>query len=257
MSEKKVVIDMEKCIGCGLCKKDCVGFDIEIVEGKAVANGKSCIKCGHCEAICPNGAVKLTGFEDSVEEITEQVRLNPDELLGAIKTRRTIRQFKTDEIPQNIVDMILEAGRLAPTGANSQKTSYVVLRSKKKECEAVAVNLFGKLVGFGKKVIPALKNMNIDENFFFKGAPLVIIVLGKDGVSASLAAQNMAFMAEANGLGVLFSGFFTTCFNTSGKIKSIIGLKGKQKAVTTLVIGYPDVKYYRTVHRNSASIIES
>ena len=28
----QVIIDTEKCIGCGLCKKDCVGFDIDIVD---------------------------------------------------------------------------------------------------------------------------------------------------------------------------------------------------------------------------------
>jgi len=61
------------------------------------------------------------------------------------------------------------------------------------------------------------------KNVFFKKAPLVIVVLGKDQVSASLAAQNMAFMAEANGLGVLFSGFFTMAFKFSKKIKKLTG----------------------------------
>ena len=33
----QVMIDQEKCIGCGLCKKDCVGFDIDVIDGMAVA----------------------------------------------------------------------------------------------------------------------------------------------------------------------------------------------------------------------------
>ena len=90
---------------------------------------------------------------------------------------------------------------------------------------------------------------NIDNDFFFKKAPLVIVIFGKDVVSASLAAQNMAFMAEANGLGVLFSGFFTACVNMSSRIRKIMGITKKPKAVTTLVIGYPAVKYHRTPHR--------
>lgn len=32
-----VIIDKEKCVGCGLCKSDCVGCDIEIVDGKPKA----------------------------------------------------------------------------------------------------------------------------------------------------------------------------------------------------------------------------
>ena len=67
----------------------------------------------------------------------------------------------------------------------------------------------------------------------------------------------MAFMAEANGLGVLFSGFFTTCYNLSKKIRGVIGMEKNPKAVTTLVIGYPAVKYHRTSKRNPAKVIEA
>ena len=96
--------------------------------------------------------------------------------------------------------------------------------------------------------------MEINDSFFFKKAPVVIVIFGNDKVSASLAAENMAFMAEANGLGVLFSGFFTTCVNISSKIRKIMGISKKPKAVTTLVIGYPAVKYYRTPHRKPLKI---
>lgn len=254
VKSSRVVIDGDKCIGCGLCAKDCVGFDIRLEDGKAVPCGRSCIMCGHCEAICPQGAVKIEGLEDETEAFDEQTRLDPQVLMQAIKTRRTIRNFTDRKVSSEILDMIIEAGRLAPTGANSQNTGYLILDKKKSSCEAAAVSIFGGLLNFGKKLVPALRSMNIDKNFFFKKAPLVIVILGKDKVSASLAAQNMAFMAEANGLGVLFSGFFTTCYNMSGKIRKIVGMKSKPKAVTTLVIGYPAVKYHRTARRKKAAV---
>ena len=256
-NKHQVIIDSEKCIGCGLCKKDCVGFDIDIVSGKAVANGRSCIMCGHCEAICPQGAIKITGFDDEVEEFDEQVRLDPKQLMQAIKTRRTIRQFTDKPVPKEAIDAIFEAGRMAPTGANTQGTKYVLLDEKKAECEAVAVGIFSKLINLGKKFVSQLSSMEIGEHFFFKGAPVVIVILGNDKVSASLAAENMAFMAEAYGLGVLFSGFFTTCVNMSSKIRKIMGIDKKPKAVTTLVIGYPAVKYHRTPHRKPLNMIKA
>jgi len=250
----KVIVDTDKCIGCGLCEKDCVGLAIKVCEGKANVTEETCIGCGHCEAICPQKAVSLEGYEDEVEEFEEQVRLDPKVLMDAIKTRRTIRQFTEKKVPLSVVNMIIEAGRLAPTGSNAQRTSYVVINKRKSACEKVAVEMFSKVLGAGQKIITPLKSMSIDEHFFFKKAPLVIVVLGKDKVSASLAAQNMAFMAEANGLGVLFSGFFTMCFNMSGKIRRILKVDGGNKAVTTLVIGYPAVKYHRTVRRKPAKV---
>lgn len=253
MAKHQVQIDQEACIGCGLCVKDCVGFDIRLENGKASAAGKSCIGCGHCEAICPQGAVKLEGFTDAVEEM-EQVTLDPEQYLAAIKTRRSVRKFKQEDVPENVVKMIIEAGRLAPTGGNSQGTAYVILKNKKDECEAYAVGMFRKIIQSGKKIMAALSNMELDDTFFFKGAPLVIVILGRSKVDAALAAQNMATMAEANGLGVLFSGFFTGCVNGSRKIRKIMGIGKNPKAVTTLVIGYPAVKYQRTVHREKARV---
>lgn len=253
----EVIINKEKCIGCGLCVKDCVSFDIELKDEKATSLKRGCISCGHCEAICPQGAIKLTGFEDTVEEFDKQTRLNPDELLQAIKTRRSIRVFKEDKIPSEVIDMILEAGRLAPTAANRQTIRYAVLEEKITECEKIATTKARKLINAGKKVIPMLSSLNFDEHFFFKKAPVAIVIFSNDKISASLAAENMAFMAEANGLGVLYSGFFTGYVNMSKKIRKIIGINKKSKAVTTLVIGYPDVEYKRTAHRESLNVIRA
>lgn len=253
--EKKheIIIDNSKCIGCGLCEKDCVSGAIGVVDGKAAIEGAGCIFCGHCEAICPNRAVEITGFKDECIEFENQTRLNPEELLMAIRTRRTIRVFADKEVPSKVVKQIIEAGRLAPTGGNAQNTGYIILGTKQAELEALAVGMFRKATGPASKVISFLKKMSIDDNFFFKKAPLVIVITG-NAVNASLAAENMAFQAEANGLGVLFSGFFTMCANHSRKIRKIMRMKPGEKAVTTLVIGYPGVKYHRTARREKAKI---
>ena len=106
---------------------------IEINNGTPTPVNEKCIECGHCEAICPVGAIKLAGYDDEVIEFDNDTRLNPDVLMNAIRTRRTIRTFEDKEVPEEIVDMILEAGRLAPTGGNGQRTSFVILKDKKIE----------------------------------------------------------------------------------------------------------------------------
>ena len=59
----------------------------------------------------------------------------------------------------------------------------------------------------------------------------------------------MEFMAEAYGLGVLYSGYFTIAANHSREIKKALGMPRGKKAVATLVLGYPAVKYQRSVPR--------
>lgn len=98
------------------------------------------------------------------------------------------------------------------------------------------------------------KEVTIDDNFFFKKAPIAIMVVTKDKISGSLAASNMSLMAESFGLGVLYSGFFTTVANHSLKLKKALDLKHNDYVVTTLVLGYPDVKYRRTTQKETANV---
>ncbi|MBS7644187.1 NADH-quinone oxidoreductase subunit I [Candidatus Bathyarchaeota archaeon] len=54
----------EKCIGCGICVRDCPSFAIEMIGKGLTAEFKvyldRCTFCGQCEESCPKGAIKLT-----------------------------------------------------------------------------------------------------------------------------------------------------------------------------------------------------
>ena len=51
------------------------------------------------------------------------------ELLDAMKTRRSIRKFKSEPIPEEFVTQLIEAARLAPSGSNLQPTRFVIIKS--------------------------------------------------------------------------------------------------------------------------------
>ena len=82
----------------------------------------------------------------------------------------------------------------------------------------------------------------------------MIVILSKEKLNGALAAQNMEFVAEANGLGVLFSGFFSMAANLSPKLKKALGVSKGKKVVTTLVLGYPKVKYRRSAQREKLDV---
>lgn len=91
-----------------------------------------CIKCGHCVAVYPKSAVSITGFDESPMQIKGPVILDPQMLLDAIRTRRSIRQFTKQPVSPEVIAQIIEAGRLTPFGGNAQNVSFAVLRDRLK-----------------------------------------------------------------------------------------------------------------------------
>lgn len=250
----EVLIDAQACIGCGLCSGDCPMNNLVVERGVAHVVSQRCIMCGHCVAICPKGAVSMTGFDEVPVELDERVSVDADQLLLALKARRSVRQFTARPIEAEVIERIVEAGRVTPTGGNAQEVEFIVLQNALPEVERVAVRLFRKLFPFAKRFDPSVARVEIDEQFFFKGAPAVIAVVAKDQVDASLAAANMALMAESCGLGVLYSGFFATATRFSPTLRRLLNLRRGQRVVATLVLGHPAIRYRRTAPKEPANV---
>lgn len=250
MKQPQIVIDADKCVGCGLCSKVCVAHNLEIKNKKVNKVMDSCIMCGQCSAVCPKEAISLEGFDDRQIKKTEDIRLNPDDVLHTIRFRRSVRNFKEEKVTKEVIEQILEAGRLTHTAKNMQDVSFVVLDKEKDRIEKMAVKVFKTVKPIADLFSPMARNNKINDSFFFFKAPIVIVILAKDKTNGILAAQNMEFVAEANGLGALYSGFFTMAANASRKIRKEIGVPKGKKVAMTLVLGYPDVKYLRsTLHK--------
>lgn len=246
MKQHKVIIDRDKCIGCGLCSKICVAHNLVIDNKKANIIMDDCIMCGQCSAICPQKAILIAGYENDLIEKQRDIHLNPNDVLNVIRFRRSIRNFKSTKISEEIIMQILEAGRLTHTAKNLQDVSYIVLNREKENIEKMAVKIFKSIKPFANLFVPMARKRKIDDNFFFFNAPIVIVIVAKEKTNGILAAQNMEFVAEANGLGVLYSGFFTMAANASRKIKKAIGIPKGKKVAMTLVIGYPNMKFLRS-----------
>ncbi len=249
-----IIIDYEKCIGCGLCVNDCPNAHLYLENNKAKAVGTGCIECGHCFAVCPMNAVKIAGYDCVNEPVTSMTEIDSNQLLSAMKSRRSIRHFKAQSVEEEKLQKILEAGRYCPTGGNAQNVAFTVLGSKQSEAEALCVKLFRNGKKLGSPFIDFLKRIEISDDFFFKGAPVVIVISSKSSINAGLASSYMELMAYNLGLGVLYSGFFVACTKMSKKLKKMLQLPKGHEAVSCLVIGYPDIKYQRIVPRKELQV---
>lgn len=254
MTEHVITINREQCIGCGMCKKDCAAHNIEMKDGRPYIIEDDCIQCGHCVSVCPQEAITISGYGAEPLAANKDTHLNPDQLLDVIRFRRTVRQFQNKDIPAEVMNQILQAGWMTHTAKNLRDVSFIVLDKEKADFEKMAVKLFRKLKPFAGLFNSMVRRVSIDDHFFFFHAPAVIVIIAKDRTNGLLAAQNMEFAAEANRLGVLFSGFFATAANISGKIRKKLGVPRGKKIAAVLVLGYPNVKYQREVPREKMDV---
>jgi len=109
--------------------------------------------------------------------------MNYDDFLKLIKSRRSIRSFKTDPIPDEYVEKIIEAARWAPSGANSQPWEFVVIKDK--IVKDRIVEIIRDYAEYTKKIeLTREENLRFSSviNVFhepgYKNAPVFIVVCG-------------------------------------------------------------------------------
>ncbi len=265
--------DPEKCTGCGLCVRDCTAGNITVREGQAVF-ADSCYGCGHCIAVCPQGAVKAADpacASQVVEYDPRTFDVPAENLLNFIKFRRSVRHFQKRIPERDVLRQVIEAGRYTETSSNLQGTGYVVVTEKISELSRMTVDSLedlGKktlsepekypplIIGYAQSWLRTAEKVRASgdpESFFFH-APALILVTAANPIDAGLASESMELTANALGLGVFFSGYFIRAYRNDPDIKAFLGIPEGRDVVTCMGIGYPDVKYYRTVPRKAAEI---
>lgn len=133
--------------------------------------------CGQCTAVRPKEAVSISGYDDKQINKEENIRLNPDDVLEVIRFRRSIRQFKQERVHREIIEQILEAGRLTHTAKNMHRMYLLLLLDQEKDrIKQIAVGLFKKMKPFADLFSPMAKNNKITDHFFFFNAPSVIVI---------------------------------------------------------------------------------
>ena len=145
--------------------------------------------------------------------------INPEDLLEFIKSRRSIRSFQDKQVPDNEVQMILEAGRWAPSASNKQPWEFYIIRDKEVLKEISKNAIYGRHI---------------------KRAPFAIAIVGKKTTSpnyyiqdTSLVSMTMMLMAWSLGIGTCWTGALDR-----KKVKLLLGLDENDYLLTVLPMGY-------------------
>lgn len=72
--QNQLLVDHEKCVGCGACVKACPRQAIRIQDGREITDHSLCISCGACEDVCLLDLRKPAGQEYTVEQLVKEVQ---------------------------------------------------------------------------------------------------------------------------------------------------------------------------------------
>ena len=153
------------------------------------------------------------------------------DVLETIKSRRSIRKYKSDMVPQDKLEKIIEAGTYAATGMGKQSPIIVAVTNKELRDKLSAMN--AKIMG-----------TNTDP---FYGAPVVLIVLADKSrptylYDASLVMGTLMLEAEAQGIGSCWIHRAKEEFESEeGKeILKSLGIEGDYEGIGHCVLGFAD-----------------
>ena len=277
------VVITKDCIGCERCVAICPSFVLDMVEAKsAVVRGEWCIGCGHCGAVCPTEAILHEGScFDMHPKKGEAPATSPEILEFLLRERRSVRIYTRDPVPEEVLNKILDAGRYAPTGTNSQNVHYVVLTSPDQieELRKMTISFYDKIFSrvrgwfgmlllslvAGRKIAEYLREslpkveyaneqMKQGKDRLFHHAPVVMLAHAESwdtcsSFNCSVALYNCSLMAHALGLGCCFNGFLVNAVSHSPKMKAWLGIPSDHQCYSAMTLGFPDVKYLRLIHR--------
>jgi len=150
-----------------------------------------------------------------------------NEVLKAIRARRTVRKFKPNPVNAQKLQMILEAGRWAPSFSNLQPWKFIVVRD------------LSLKIALDKAARESVLHLGINE------APVVILVCVDRRIdplhaieAGAAATQNMTLAAHSLGLGAGWIGIWGT--ETEASIQKLLELPETVRVISLVPIGESD-----------------
>ncbi len=144
------------------------------------------------------------------------------DVFEAIKTRRSIRKYRKEPIPEELLLKVLEAGRWAPSAKNSQPWNFIVLKDEKVRRDVAEAFPPGRFLAEAACGIAVVTDPKASNHAVEDGAA---------------ATQNMLLAAHALGLGACWLGVYGGVYEE--KVKEILGVPKEKLLISVISLGFP------------------
>lgn len=262
------------CTHCGLCAVDCPARIIT-QEGTALPSispdqETQCLQCQHCLAICPTAAISILGkYPANSLPLSADSFPRFDQMARFVRGRRSIRQYKDENVDPALINQLLTTLANVPTGVNRRALTFTVIddkavmhRLREKILAALAAaGKAGRIPERCKYLLEAPAAYDEHKvDIIFRGAPHALVVSAPPdapcpGEDVVLALAYFELLAQSARLGTVWWGMFKMALEMLPEMKALFGLPPRHRYYYGMLFGIPAIHYPRTVQRDDAAIV--
>jgi nitroreductase/NAD-dependent dihydropyrimidine dehydrogenase PreA subunit len=281
-------IDQDACSVCGLCVEACSFEVLKLRKRGPRARGVGeCIVCGQCVAVCPESAITHPEIPAArITEVPREPAVDYQELTTLLGQRRSVRKYKDDEVPDELIHELIGAAVLAPSGHNEQSWAFTVIKNPA-ELDAVrhaAAKFYAGLLAalqdeesraemigaMGEEAVKGLDDIAPAVKLILRahergndrmlwGAPALLLAHAPEqdptgAESTHYAVANLMLAAVTKGLGTCALGFLTIPAAFDDSLCTALHVPEGHALHASLALGWPDVTYYRATGRREANV---
>ena len=280
-------IDRKRCTRCGLCVEDCTSRVFRMQEsGPVVVHPDNCNRCSHCLAVCPVRAVIHPGLGEGHPPRIRRADIRARVLRETARSRRSVRRYKPEAIPRELLEEILDTARFAPTASNAQNVRYTVITRP-----ALLAQVSRRIFRFGdavfrvftlppveraRRMLGSVKALRSLERYganwmdyreqveqgrdlILHHAPVLLLLHTPRGEgfgreNCMIAAALIDQYAHALGLGACFIGILTTAMRVDPALGRMLGVPAGHRVHAALTLGVPAFRYTYHALRNTPRV---
>ena len=169
-------------------------------------------------------------------------------------TRRSTRKFRQEPVPQELISEVVDAGRFAPSGGNSQSTHFIVIKNKEildRLAEAVKQEFAAMELtpGLYKSLVNSIRASKTGKYIFHYNAPVLIVTAnqkdyGNNIADCSCALMNMMLTANELDLGSCWINQLKWLNEDPVLLEMMkeLGMQEDERVYGALALGYADTE---------------
>lgn len=255
-----ITIDKNKCKKCNACILQCpYNFIFEKdSEGYPKSNeylNTHCTQCFHCVAICKNKCLFHSKCSPEIcNSVDKSELLDSKQVTTLLKTRRSLRTFKSKPVEPEVLKQIMDLTRWSSTAVNSQEIRWIMINNPDvmRKISGLTIDWLREIKS-GQELIDAWDNEG--EDMILRNAPnMAIAIFSKDRywafTEASSALTYIELAANSFNLGACWAGYFTKAVNEYKPLKEYLKISDLDNVFGAMMLGYPKFKINTIPQRN-------